>query len=439
MAGNRAQQELQALLAARDSHVDAGESLARLQESSRPIGTVRAGDDDDEATFDTPKALATAVGAGFVLGPVGGLLLGVAQGILGKREQQSVLDQMAAERNAITDADDIFGDELDRLAMVTDNPLDLDQLNSMRANKDAAVRLMMSASPELQQRGSAMLADFNASLQAYSTQQETQAIEADVRRDEAIRAMGEETWQRFDTIQSDLTAISQPFLAQRESYGRLIASARDPSPAGDLSLIISYMKILDPASIVREGEQAQASNAAGVPERIRGIYNNLLTGEKLTPEQRADFLARGGALFKKAAGEQDDRNTRHLQRARDFGVPEKYLDTMAIPTGINSELPVPTTAEVKALLEQTSPRTAGEAVPILGAAQRAAGEVLETIAPTDPEAPPSFLERIGVLNRNERGRRTQTQRGVTYERIDYPDGRFEWVPVEQPGAGLATN
>lgn len=58
---------------------------------------------------------------------------------------------------------------------------------------------------------------------------------------------------------------------------------------GDLGLIFSYMKALDPGSVVREGEQASAQNAAGVPEQIRNAYNRLLSGQRLSPEQRADM------------------------------------------------------------------------------------------------------------------------------------------------------
>jgi hypothetical protein len=58
---------------------------------------------------------------------------------------------------------------------------------------------------------------------------------------------------------------------------------------GDIGLIFSYMKALDPGSVVREGEQATAQNAAGVPEQIRNAYNRLASGQRLSPEQRTDM------------------------------------------------------------------------------------------------------------------------------------------------------
>lgn len=61
------------------------------------------------------------------------------------------------------------------------------------------------------------------------------------------------------------------------------------SAMGDIGLIFSYMKALDPGSVVREGEQATAQNAAGVPDQIRNAYNRLVSGQRLSPEQRADM------------------------------------------------------------------------------------------------------------------------------------------------------
>lgn len=62
------------------------------------------------------------------------------------------------------------------------------------------------------------------------------------------------------------------------------------SAMGDLGSIFSFMKALDPGSVVREGEQATAQNAAGVPEQIRNAYNRLASGRRLSPEQRTDMV-----------------------------------------------------------------------------------------------------------------------------------------------------
>mgnify|MGYP000265309940 CR=1 FL=1 len=67
-----------------------------------------------------------------------------------------------------------------------------------------------------------------------------------------------------------------------------VPEGEDPG-LNDIGLITSYMKALDPGSVVREGEFATASNAGGVPTRIRTLYNGIKDGGKLTPEQRQEM------------------------------------------------------------------------------------------------------------------------------------------------------
>ena len=56
-----------------------------------------------------------------------------------------------------------------------------------------------------------------------------------------------------------------------------------------ISLIFGFMKMLDPGSVVREGEFATAQNAASIPDRIRNAYNRALEGTRLNPQQREMF------------------------------------------------------------------------------------------------------------------------------------------------------
>lgn len=98
-------------------------------------------------------------------------------------------------------------------------------------------------------------------------------------------------------IRKEFTTQSQDFVKIRDAYNKIEAAASEPSAAGDLAMIFGYMKILDPISAVREGEQASAANAASVPERVRAQYNRALTGERLTDEIRKDFLGQSRKLF----------------------------------------------------------------------------------------------------------------------------------------------
>ena len=101
------------------------------------------------------------------------------------------------------------------------------------------------------------------------------------------------------------------FSEQTAAYGRIMSSIKDPSPAGDLSLVFSYMKVLDPGSTVREGEFATAANAAAwlqkseeagayVPLPVANAIRRMATGEMLSPEQREDFASRATMLYENA-------------------------------------------------------------------------------------------------------------------------------------------
>jgi hypothetical protein len=109
--------------------------------------------------------------------------------------------------------------------------------------------------------------------------------------------------QVFDVesgYRKEFSGITKSFGEVSTAFEKVKSSAANPSAAGDLSLIFNFMKMLDPGSVVREGEFATAQNAAGVPERIRNIYARLMSGERLSPDQRADFAAQAGNVFKAA-------------------------------------------------------------------------------------------------------------------------------------------
>ncbi len=120
----------------------------------------------------------------------------------------------------------------------------------------------------------------------------------------------------------------------KSAYGRILSS--DDSAVGDLSLIFGYMKMLDPGSVVREGEFATAQNSAGVPERIQNIYNKVISGERLSEGQRKSFKGQAGKLYK-SAGEQETTVRQGIERiAKGYGLNTQnifYTPTEVAPTG----------------------------------------------------------------------------------------------------------
>jgi hypothetical protein len=99
-------------------------------------------------------------------------------------------------------------------------------------------------------------------------------------------------------LRGEIFKESGEYKTVKSAYSKVQAAAKNPSPANDVALLYGYMKLLDPGSVVRESEYATAQNAAGVPEQVRNIFNKALTGEKLTPEQRKDFVRSSKGLYR---------------------------------------------------------------------------------------------------------------------------------------------
>jgi hypothetical protein len=98
-------------------------------------------------------------------------------------------------------------------------------------------------------------------------------------------------------LRSEFTAQIKPYVELAQAYQKIEVAAKNPSAAGDIALVYGFMKVLDPGSVVREGEFATAANAGGIPDGIRNLYNKALTGSRLgstedeTSKIRNDFLA----------------------------------------------------------------------------------------------------------------------------------------------------
>lgn len=133
------------------------------------------------------------------------------------------------------------------------------------------------------------------------------------------------------------------FIDVTNNYGK-VKTAPD-TPAGDVSMIFAYMKLIDPASVVREGEFATAQNTAGVPQQIVNAYNRALKGKRLGDKQRVDFIDSSSALYNQYKSSQKQIDDFYINLAKQEGInPEDlgigtigYKEATKEPTGLNLE------------------------------------------------------------------------------------------------------
>jgi len=142
----------------------------------------------------------------------------------------------------------------------------------------------------------------------------------------------------------DLSKPVKDFVDVGFAYSRVVSSASDVSGASDLSLIFNFMKVLDPGSVVREGEFATAQNTGGVDQKIIGLYNRIREGDFLTPKQRADFLNVATRLYRGAEDQYKSIAEQYSNFAKEAGLDP----ALVIPDfGFKGELPAtPTILQV---------------------------------------------------------------------------------------------
>jgi hypothetical protein len=128
-------------------------------------------------------------------------------------------------------------------------------------------------------------------------------------------------------LADDYTRDAKDFTAQNSAMRRIAASANNPSAAGDMSLLYGYMKMLDPNSVVRESEFATAAQSGSLPQQIQGAATKVLNGQRLTPEQRADFVDRASKLYAEAKATNTTVRDSYTQRSKKFGVDPSLVFT----------------------------------------------------------------------------------------------------------------
>jgi hypothetical protein len=74
------------------------------------------------------------------------------------------------------------------------------------------------------------------------------------------------------------------------TYSNIESSAKAKTGPGDVALIIGFMKMLDPGSVVRETEFATARDTAGLYTALENALKKAQNGQFLQSDQRKNFV-----------------------------------------------------------------------------------------------------------------------------------------------------
>lgn len=278
--------------------------IQRRQETQGLIGVIQAGGAD--AT--------TAANRLFQINPEMADQLFESMGATSSAQREDASRRAAAiQATPFDQREAIILEQANNLRSQGRNPSDTESLiGQSEQDQNTALTITQAAAQTTQQRVAGREAGAQRGLQERGVAVTERGIE--LREDELVAARGlaetarvtKQTEQALKTeggLRKELNTLLKDFFQVADANARVLAAGTNPSAAGDLALIFNYMKLLDPGSTVREGEFATAQNSASVPQRVRGLYNSITQGQRLSAPQREDFLDRAESLFGAAQGE----------------------------------------------------------------------------------------------------------------------------------------
>lgn len=139
----------------------------------------------------------------------------------------------------------------------------------------------------------------------------------------AISREGIDSKRQQDTemkLADDWRAQSKNYKDVNEAAKRVTSALETAttSPAATLAAATSFMKLLDPGSVVRESELGMALQASGVFDRATNYFNVLQKGKVLTPTQAADFKNITKKIYGAAQAAQRDVDSNYQNQARTY-------------------------------------------------------------------------------------------------------------------------
>ena len=118
----------------------------------------------------------------------------------------------------------------------------------------------------------------------------------------------------------------------------LVSNAAENTGAGDLSFIFQYMKMLDPRSVVREGEFETAKRTGGIPASVWAAYEGIKNGRLLSAQVKADFLSAASKMY--------------MQEVSNYNAELGIYRDIATANGLDPELAIPSMNLNQKLIKQ---------------------------------------------------------------------------------------
>ena len=98
-----------------------------------------------------------------------------------------------------------------------------------------------------------------------------------------------------NTLRDEYNTLTKDFRVIQDAHEKIKSVAA--TGAGDMSLLYSFVKLLDPGSVVRESEFAAAAASGSFGERVQGAMQRVISGQRLPDTLRNDFIREADNLY----------------------------------------------------------------------------------------------------------------------------------------------
>lgn len=127
------------------------------------------------------------------------------------------------------------------------------------------------------------------------------------------------------TLSDNYEAASKEYFLREAAFRDMVQLSKNATtnPASGIGMVFKLMKLFDPTSTVREGEQGQARNTAPlVPDWLWLKWNSMLSGQGILDDTQVNqFLMSAKQIYEGEALGQKQRDQQFTERANTYKIP----------------------------------------------------------------------------------------------------------------------
>lgn len=146
------------------------------------------------------------------------------------------------------------------------------------------------------------------------------------RKDDIARKAEADLFDQGNRLRKDYKTDIKDYRTYGQNLSNLLSYARQGNGVSDVALLYAFNKMLDPTSVVREGEFRNAQSTEGLPTQVANYLQQIRSGERLSPSQRADIVRTGLAVFAEREKEQRGIEAYYRNIMTGLGIAPKTID-----------------------------------------------------------------------------------------------------------------